>query len=532
MFAKFLLYVSAQQATAAHWHRGKLLRCQEYANDEPGRSQFGALLRTYPDTPVYIMVDAVAEDFRSEIMPHATGNSRHEMLARKLKQLYRATPYAAACFQGRGSGQRRDDTYLFSALTSPDALNPWLNILQMHATPLAGIYLLPMVSQLLLARLKLTAPNLLLVARNRAGLRQSFFQNLQLKASRLTPLQFPENQPDHLNPGKPASVAHYTDEIEKTRFYLNSQRLLARDQKLNICILDPENALEELQAALSQDPALQCARIDREELCKRLGIKPQALPASCHNAPHFIALGTKPPPASLAPAALSRGFNHYRARFALYGLSAIAMLCAIIWSGANLTRQHADNTRMQRLALQTGQQEAQYQEVAKQFPAAPVSADNLLKAVSIANQINENSRSPEPLMAIVSHALDASPAIILSRLKWKLSDQPDSPDDAAQPRQPSPSSPPPQNTIPGKKWQIGYIEGEIVPFNGDYRAAIHDIQAFADRLQRDGSVESVAVLQLPLDINSSNGLSGTTLEQESPTTGARFKLKLLLKQEI
>lgn len=532
MFSKLLIYISAQQATAAHWHRGKLLLCQEYANDESGWAQFGALLRAYPDTPAYIMVDAVEEDYRSEIMPHAIGNNRHEMLTRKLKQLYRATPYSAAGFQFRDAEKRRDDTYLFSALTNPNLLSTWLNILQTHATPLAGIYLFPMVSQLLIARLKITTPNLLLVSRNSAGLRQSFFQNQQLKASRLTPIQVPEEQSGHLNSSNPPSVTQYTEEIEKTRFYLNSQRLLPRDDKLNIYILDPENILAELQMALCKNPALQCARIGREDICKCLGITPQALPSACYNAPHFIALGANSLQANLAPAILTRGFSQYLARFTLYGLSAATLLCATIWSGTNFYLQRADDSQLQTLALQTRQQEMQYQEVAKRFPAAPVSADNLLKAVNIAKQINENSRTPEQLMAIVSHAVDASPSVTLSALKWMLSAQPTSPDDIAQSKQPSSASPAAQNMIPGKKWQIGYIEGEITPFKGDYRAAINTIQTFANRLKLDKAVESVTVLQLPLDINSSSGLSGTTLEQESTSTNAKFKLKLLLKQGL
>ena len=99
-------------------------------------------------------------------------------------------------------------------------------------------------------------------------------------------------------------------------------------------------------------------------------------------------------------------------------------------------------------------------------------------------------------------------------------------------RQPLPSSPPSPNITPGKKWQIGYIEGEVTPFNGDYRAAINTIQTFAEHFKQETAVEKVTVLQLPLDINSNRGLSGTTLQNDSPTTVAKFKLKVLLKQGI
>ena len=532
MFTKLLLYISSQHATAAHWRRGKLLLCQEYANDEAGWAAFGTFLQAYPDTPLHIMVDAVEEDFRSEILPHATGNNRQEMLARKLKQLYRATPYAAAWFQGRANDKRHDDTYLFCALSNPDVLEPWLNILQAHTTPLAGIYLFSVVSQSLLTQLKIVAPNLLLISKNSAGLRQSFFLNQQLKASRLTPLQVLDEHSDYPDPDMPSGISQYTDEIEKTRFYLTGQRLLPRDEKLNICILDPENTLEDIHTSLSNNPAVSCTRIARAELCKRLGITPQHLPEPCYNAPHFLALGSNKLPANLAPPALTRGFLHLRWRYMLYGLSTLCLLSAMIWNSTNLYQQNIAHSQTQRLAMQTQQQEIQYQEVAKQFPAAPVTADNLLKAVKIAQQINNDMRSPEQLMTILSHALDANPSITLTGLKWKLSAQPSTTEEAAMSKQSLPSTPASPNITPGKKWQIGYIEGEITPFNGDYRAAINTIQIFAEHFKQEPAVESVTILQLPLDINSSSGLSGTTLEQDSPTTVAKFKLKVLLKQGI
>ena len=43
--------------------------------------------------PVYLMADTVDEDYRFETLPHAFGKDRRDMLERKLKQLYRSTPF-------------------------------------------------------------------------------------------------------------------------------------------------------------------------------------------------------------------------------------------------------------------------------------------------------------------------------------------------------------------------------------------------------------------------------------------------------
>jgi len=530
MLAKLLLYVSAHQATVACWRAGKLSLCQDFANSEEGWHSLGNFLQYHPRTPVYMLVDAVEEDYRTETMPHAFGSARQEMLSRKLKQIYRNTPYSAASPQGRNKDQRRDDRYLFTAMTNPDILRPWLEILRGRQLPLAGIYLLPMVSQTLLAKLKINSPNLLLVSEHSAGLRQSFFQNQQLKISRLTPLQPAGDVFIEAFPGSGGEVSHYTDEVEKTRYYLNSLRLVTREDRLDVCILDQSDSLGELFNTLKNDPGLQCFHLNKADIFKRLDISPDTFTSSCIVAPHLLVLGSQPPAASLAPPALSRGFSLYQARLALFGMSAAAALAAITWSGANLALQQTAEKKTQQLTAQTLQQESLYNEVAQQFPEAPTSAENLLKAVEIAQKMREASRTPELMMKTVSLAMDANPSITLNRLKWKHSNQTSDPEEASSQQQTSPANMagtenPPSN----KKWQIGYIEGEIKPFSGDYRAAINDINTFAASLKKNDAVADVAILQLPLNVNSGSGLSGTTLEKDTQAASAKFKVKVLLK---
>ena len=224
------------------------------------------------------------------------------------------------------------------------------------------------------------------------------------------------------------------------------------------------------------------------------------------------------------------GAFRYQARLALFGMSAAAALTAIIWSGANFVLQQSDEKETQQLIAQTQHQESLYDEVARKFPEAPTSAENLLKAVEIAKKISENRRTPELMMKTVSLALDANPSITLNRLKWVHSSQTSDPEEASSQQQAAPANlADTANATSNKKWQIGYIEGEIKPFSGDYRAAIQDINTFAASLKKNEAVADVAILQLPLNINSGSGLSGTTLEKNTLAPSAKFKVKVLLK---
>ena len=135
------------------------------------------------------MADTVDEDYRFETLPHTTGKDRRDMVERKLKQLYRSTPFYGSSLQEREDSKRRDDRYLFAALTNPEVFNPWLRILTASGLPIAGVFPVPMVSLGLIKKLELKEPNLLLVSKHEAGVRQTFVKDQRFRISRLTPIR-------------------------------------------------------------------------------------------------------------------------------------------------------------------------------------------------------------------------------------------------------------------------------------------------------------------------------------------------------
>src|SRR5688572_33355726 len=140
MAEKLLVGIAGHGATVARW-RGRLTDCETFAADAAGHAAFKEYLASVPDVPAHIMVDAVEEDYRFETLPHAYGSDRAQMAARKLRQHYRNTPYMTAWRIGRDSGKRRDDRYLFSALTNPDLVTDWLEAIVTRGLPVSGVYL-------------------------------------------------------------------------------------------------------------------------------------------------------------------------------------------------------------------------------------------------------------------------------------------------------------------------------------------------------------------------------------------------------
>jgi len=517
MAAKILVSLTARSARFALFERGALSQMVAYENGETAWNAFGALLQKYSDTPVYLMLDTVEEEYRTEVLPHVRGSARREMLKRKLGQLLRTAPYRATWLQGlqgreQGGGKRQDDIYLFLALNSGELLRPYIDHIQRLRAPLAGIYLLPQVSQALATQLKCATPGALLVSWQQGGLRQSFFLNGRLRISRLTPF-------DPL--GDTIMVPHYADEIEKSRLFLYNSRLLPRDAPLTVQALDFDGSLTELPAQLPQDPSLSCQCISFEQLCSALGVAANLLPRDSE-ALHLYLLGKYPPSVSLAAPQLTGDFTVHRLRLGLYAASAALAVAALLWSGYNLYRGYANQAAIKSVMADTARYRAQYEEAARHFPAAPVSADKLRRAVEITGQIKQLARTPETFMQTVSQELNAFPQIQLDRMQWQFG-----------PATATGSAAAPQATNSSVNWQQqGEIEAEIRPFTGDYRSALALIERFATALRSQADVAEVKITKLPVDLDSGSALSGSTQDNVETRPGAaQFKLKIVLKRK-
>jgi hypothetical protein len=512
MADKLFLCVSATLATAGRWDGGKLDAVQVFANDENGWSGFNGFLQSSPGIPVYIMVDVVEEDYRFENLPHSFGRDRREMVSRKLRQLYRNNPYCRAWLQGRGTDKRRDDRYLFAALTNPDLIAGWLNVIEAQHAPLAGVYLLPMASHNLLKTFGLgNFSSLLLVTQNSAGLRQTFFHEQKLRISRLTPL---ENIQDE------SRMVEYAEEIGNTRLYLAAVKIMTLEEPLLVAILDQSETLVGLSRELVKKQSnVLCQHFGRSDIVAKLGLDPELLRLS-PDVVYLHMLGAQQPPINLAPADKTRNFWLYQTRRNIYTASAAAALLAALWCGNNLYQQYDYKAQVLVTARQTEQQQALYLEVTKQFPAAPTSAENLGNAVEIAVKIRQRGRTPELMMRVISGALEASPNVMLKSMTWKYGKEGKEAELARQSLQGV-----------GVIRQTGVVEAEIRPFKGDYRAAMVSINSFAEKLRQDKNVATVTVMQLPLNINPGTTLSGNTTESREQSSSAPFKVALSLRQE-
>jgi hypothetical protein len=521
MADKLLISVSAIQVSAARWLGGRLGASTVFENSEAGIAAFKEHLAQGPRLPVHITVDAVEEDYRFESLPHSFGSDRSEMIARKLKQHYRNTPYCSARMQGRDPGKRRDDRYLFCALTNPELITPWLQAVTERELPVAGIYLLPTVSARLIEKLSLKQTNLLVVSIHGAGLRLSFFREQQLRISRLARIDGSASE----------AIKNYAEEISNTRLYLHALRVMTLDEHLSVLIIDRDDTLTGLEQAIARDnPNIECRRLGHREIVTSLGITAPAMDSSS-DALYLQLLGLRAPDNNLAPANVTLGYRQHQIRRGIYALAGVTAFAVASWCA--ITAYQIFDARVDAASArrQTAELQLKYQEATRKFPAAPTTAENLRHAVEISQKIGATTRTPEIMMYLISQALDRHPAIILKSLAWKYDNTEFEAGRGANPGQSAapPVAPPPIAQASGKRRESALIEGEVRPFRGDYRAAIESINRFAETLAQQPDVGEVRVAKLPLNISPGLTLSGNTTDNREQTGKAEFTIIVLMK---
>jgi hypothetical protein len=526
---KLVLCATTDRLLAGIWRTGKLQAHQVFLNDEAGHQAFSVFLAQFPETPVYLIADAVEEDYRLESVPHATGTAKRELIDRKLNQFYRGLVYRTAHFVNRETDKRKDDRFLFVALNNDEFLRDWVSAIQSVEVQLVGIYLLPMLSQMLVQQLKLTSPHVLLCEKSSSGLRQTYLHNGSIRMSRLVP-----NLPSEVN----QHGYFYLDETEKTRLYLISQRYITRETPLNLLLVSVDGSMQEISQGISQESGLVCSDVNLSQLAVKQGLSLDLL----HKMPelmHMQLLASGQLVDNLAPAPLTKQYQFGKIKQTIK--LATIMLGLLGLSAAALQLKHglAHYSELTQATQDTMVQQQRYDVVAKNFPVTQIGAEDLKTAVELDKTIAAFPKSPRLMMQVVSTALEKSSKekfdnVQLNRLHWVLTNDINIKDDdkiSAQPAtnvQPNPSPVP--TTDPTKLYELGFVNAEITGFTGDYRAALNTVNRLVENLKADNRVAAVELLQAPVNMSSYVDLQGsTTDEQSTQKQPALFKLKVILK---
>ena len=490
------IFISDRQCIVAQRTRTSMHVLLEVANGEEGLRKFERFMEEAGVNCSSILTDFVEEDYRVENIPHLGWLDRRSFLEKKLNQFYKNTPFRNRLIEGNdGEGDR----VLFSALTNPNLLLPWVDSLLIRQIPLSGISSVAMLSGKLLPK-SLSSHALLLSFQKGVGLRQSFFLNGKLHFSRLTLVHSDDDR---------TSIVR--SESEKVYKYLHALNLLPAEGMLSVLILCGSEDGKLFDEAMMESIAIHPVILDLSEVAKEIGLDGRIFDAL----PIFLHL-------------LGKSVNHYGSeqhthryelmqwRHAATALS-IALICGgVALAGIDAGRAVEFKNQAALLASRTLDAERRYRSIQQPGNESP---QKIKEVVSLVEMIESKFPSPRKMLVKVSHALTPFPDIRINRLSWQVARNAE-----------SARVPPGESDVgsgffePGPSQIALDIEGDIHPFDGNYRHANETVERFCKNLEKAGM--RIGKVKLPLDLSPSANLVG---RQGKGEESVLFSLEALMK---
>ncbi|EIJ41444.1 hypothetical protein BegalDRAFT_0526 [Beggiatoa alba B18LD] len=378
-------------------------------------------LITDPKTPIHFFVDSTQEEYKSDTIPHVMGRDKKLLLQRRRERFFEKALYTYTMIQGRESTGRRDDFALFTALNNETLLQPWLDLINTHKIPLAGIYSLPLLSQCLLKYLPRANHILISGYTSRissniaAGLRQSFFSNNTFKFSRLIPLHAvtPEEQAQTL-----------VNQMLRTHQYLQSVKLLPFDTPLLVLLLCPTALVDLVEQLLNREDLseLDVYVTDIHDFAERTGLSVNTTePLYLH---HLVLyqLHSQPLRNHYAQQQETRDFFYRSLARRIYQATALIFAGAI---GISLyyLQQSLD---IQAEISQTTGQLVKFQQEIRQLHASkaqlPLDILQIQNVIQIGHYLHgQHVPSLRPLLTHISQIWSRYPEFKLAKLEWRVS---------------------------------------------------------------------------------------------------------------
>ena len=532
--AKHFLYLTNSRLVSMMTQGRRIVGRREFAVTASAVAEFERHLQGYPGAPVYLLTDLAEEDFRLDTIPHVGGRDREAILGRKLLQMFRNTPFRYAQVQGREADGRRDDRVLYTAITNPEVLRPWLDVIEKLKAPLAGIYSAAIFSSVMLEELDLLFAHTLLVTFTPGGaMRQTYFRDREIKFSRLTPIDPEEGQ---------SLGTLISEETTRTWQYLDSLRHFAEDDRLEVCVMLHARDRVLVQPALRDFAQIQHRILDMEQVAAKLGLKPAPLSSTAEEV--FVHLYMLRPASNHFASAEMRRFETLRRTRSTLRRAAVALVAAGVgWGAWNMSRAFETSDQDQRVAQQIAGANVEYDQITRSLPSFGVGGSTMRDSVAFYNAAIRGFPSITDFAAALSRVMDHHPEVRLDQIAWLATDDP-----AAMPAlaRTVTSSGAPVRAVanPGNAAPAGRSsESHTAPFsNGRYEVALveatvhepaNDFRGALDTVTRLASDISALpgttadVIESPLDLRSTVQIQGQHGDHDPDAMDLRFVLRIV-----
>ena len=388
---------------------------------------------------------------------------------------------------------------LFTALTRPERLTPWLQALARNQVPLAGVHSLPLLKERMLEWVRVeTSPALVVTWQRAGGLRQTCFVDGRVRLSRLAA--------PHFEAGDDAEFLGR--EVEKVRRYLGRHGLLEAGRTLDVYIVSHSGLQEAIGRLAPSSPSIRYRFVSLSEVGRRLGIAEAGELVWCDRL--FVSLmARRALRHQYAPARETRAYALHRVRAGLRAASLLVLAGGLLGGGSGLAGAFDAGRLAHSLEAQADLYRQRYDKARTRLPPTPVEVSALQVAVETAEGLEGSRKRPDAMLLAVSRCLDPHPALLLESIGWSTGAE-----HAPVRRAGDTASTLESGTLRDATGSVHApvlrvdVQGRVDSFDGDYRHALEQVNALAESLRAVPGVVAVEVLSLPLDVGSGASLRG------------------------
>ncbi|MCW9047269.1 MAG: hypothetical protein OQK46_04250 [Gammaproteobacteria bacterium] len=528
---KRVFYYSGYRLTVFHWKNDKCITSYVFNPGEEGIEKFKTYLTATENTPVRILVDLIEEDFKKENIPHVGPADRKAIVSRLIDRHYRKSKnYVNYKVVGREKSGRKDDILLYSVLSNPEILEPWLKPIRECNTSISGIWSLPLLSEDLFRKINSKNNNVLLVSQQvPSNLRQTFIKNGHFESSRSAVVNLED-----------ATIGEYiSTEVEQTIRFLSNQRHIGFDEKIEVHIICREEDLEEIQTKCI-DSALRSFHYHKlPEVTATLGCT--IVPSDSQETDisdysngiySFICSSRLLPIGHYGANSLFSKYYEQILSKSLYLISILLLLTATIMSFAYFSESVVLDEETITLNIQTRGVNIDYEKSLASLESKLSKTEQMKSSVLLSEKIKKSKvLSPQNFMVDISRVLTRSGMhdTEITKIYWQQH-QGNLMPDVNNNRNKSFTDYAKTDEI----YQHAIIGGYIRVSQSSLKQSVNKVNSIIDALKNNKLVKDVSIIHMPVDVRSKSSIeneSGLELEEDikRDKEKGQFEIQVLMK---
>lgn len=517
-----VFYYSGYRLTVFHWVNGKYVDSYGFNPDKEGFAEFQTYLQSTEKRPIKLLVDVIEEDFRREKIPHVGAKDRSAIINRMIDRQYRnSAGFVYYEITSREKSGRRDDNVLYSVLTNPNMLNPWIKLIEEAEVPIIGIWSLPMLSHELIVPLAIKDKNVLLVSQQvPSNLRQSFFKNGKFQISRSAVVNLEE-----------IPLGQYiAEEVEQTTRFLSNQRYIGFDEILTVHVVCDSRDISEIQEYCEDTVIRTFHYHGLRDVQEKIG-DTDLTKHYCNGIYAYLCNKRIIPKGHYGPRSLFTRYYRYLGSRAMIAASILLLLGSVIKLLSDVSDAQIMTEETRILENYTEVIENNYAKELEGLEPQLQQAVVMKSAVSFVDEINRNKNiSPQTFMVDISKIITMSGIneTRLNEIHWKRSQNYDLKSLAGRES---------EQISYGSNIEIKHIStirGVIQDSGSSIKASVKIIESMIDAFKKDKRIEQVDIVQLPLDLRSKANIEkeeGVNVDKASASDRGQFEIRLLMQGE-